>query len=529
MLPADPLADEVLIPGFRTAVHVDCMVGFFSSAVLASLAPGLATYIRGTENTFRLLVSPLLRAEDQAAIEHGLKSADQIADRLLEELIVTEDLLQRHTLRCLSWLLRAERIQIKVALMRDALFHPKVWLFENAGDVVAAHGSGNATETGIRKNIEQLVISRSWQDSNQRYITDKLCYEFGRLWENKDDHCIVVTMPQAVTQRLLRTYDSDSPPSEDHLRALYRRAAAPDEAPGRPPPSLLARPHFEIPDSLNYEDGPFAHQGKAVASWCEARYRGVLEMATGSGKTITAMIGAHRLHARHKPLLIVVAAPYVPLIEQWCDEILPFGLRPVNLTTAGNATKRVSELQRLKRRLRTGLSDVELVVVSHDTLCTPVFRDAVRSFDCARLLIADEAHNLGRQSFVADPPDFFEYRLGLSATPIRQYDEEGTEALFEFFGPVVFRYTLEEAIGRCLVEYDYFVHPVYLTETEMGEWFDLTGKIKDNAWRSDDGNPDEYLAKLFRDRRALLETATGTDCANLEALVRLSPLRTRRD
>ena len=159
-------------------------------------------------------------------------------------------------------------------------------------------------------------------------------------------------------------------------------------------------------------------------------------MATGSGKTITAMIGARRLYEGHKPLLIIVAAPYVPLIEQWCDEIAPFGLKPVDLTTAGGVAKRTSEMQKLKRRLRTGLSDVEVVVVSHDTLCTPAFLATVEAFDCARLLIADEAHNLGRPSFISDPPEFFEYRLGLSATPIRQYDEEGTEALFGFLGPV---------------------------------------------------------------------------------------------
>ena len=231
------------------------------------------------------------------------------------------------------------------------------------------------------------------------------------------------------------------------------------------------------------------------------------------------MIGAHRLYEENKPLLIVVAAPYVPLIEQWCDEIAPFGLKPVNLTTAGSAAKRAGELQRLKRRLRTGLSDVEAVVVSHDTLCTPEFLAAVETFSCTRLLIADEAHNLGRPSFIDNTPEFFEHRLALSATPIRQYDEEGTEALFKFFGPVAFRFTLEEAIGCCLVEYDYYVHAVYLTKGEMEEWFDLTSKIKQNAWRSDGRKPDEYLAKLLRDRRALLETASEK-VATLRALLK---------
>ena len=509
MLPSDPLAEEVLIPAFQTAGKVDCMVGFFSSEVLASLAPGLATYIAGSENNFRLIVSPLLRAEDQAAIEDGLSSPEQIAGRVLEELTVTEDLLQRHTLKCLSWLLRVGRIEIRVALMKDALFHPKVWLFENGSDLVVAHGSSNVTYAGIHKNIEQVAISRSWHDPNQRYITDKLRYEFDRFWDNKDGSCVVINLPEAVRQRLLHTYTSETPPTEDEMRALYERATCIAEEPGHFEPVPITRTGFVIPERLQYEDGQFEHQGKAVAAWCEAGYRGVLEMATGSGKTITSMIGAHRLYKENKPLLIVVAAPYVPLIEQWCDEIALFGLKPVNLTTTGNAAKRAGELQKLKRRLRTGLSDVEVVVVSHDTLCTPEFLAAIKVFDCASLLIADEVHNLGRQSFINDPPEFFEYRLGLSATPIRQYDEEGTEALFGFFGLVEFRFTLEEAIGRCLVEYDYYVHPVDLTETEMDEWFDLTGKIKQNAWRSEGGKTDDYLAKLLRDRRALLETASG--------------------
>ena len=105
-LPNDPLADEVLIPGFQTADSVDCMVGFFSSEVLASLAPGLATYISSSQNSFRLIVSPLLRPDDKEAIENGLKSEEEVADEILEELVVTEDLLQRHTLKCLSWLIR---------------------------------------------------------------------------------------------------------------------------------------------------------------------------------------------------------------------------------------------------------------------------------------------------------------------------------------------------------------------------------------------------------------------------------------
>ena len=401
-------------------------------------------------------------------------------------------------------------MEIKVALMKDALFHPKVWLFHANDDVMAVHGSSNVTQAGIQKNIEQVAVSRSWEDPNQRYIAEKLCDQFEQLWGNKDESCIVVAMPQAIRDKLLQNYRSDSPPAEADLRTLYRRADQfVHESLASYTSPVFQNPSFVIPAGLRFEDGPFDHQGKAVRAWCDAGYQGILEMATGSGKTITAMICAYRLYEAHKPLLLVVSAPYVPLIQQWCDEIAPFGLRPVNLTTAGGATNRARALQRLKRRLRTNLSEVEVVVVSHDTLCTSEFMEAVEEFDCTRLLIADEVHNLGRPSFINDPSQFFEHRLGLSATPVRQYDEEGTEALFQFFGPAVFQFTLEEAIGRCLVEYDYYIHPVHLTESEMDEWLELTGKIKQNAWRDEDGDHDDYLTKLLRDRRALLETASG--------------------
>jgi superfamily II DNA or RNA helicase len=525
-LPRDPFADEVLIQSFAVADRVDCMVGFFSSAILAELAPGLATYLGRPEHRFRLVISPILSPEDQRAIEEGLKSLEEVMSDLMEQALVTADLLQRHTLKCLAHLLRRGQIQIKIALMEGALFHPKVWLFHKGGDLLVAHGSSNVTYAGIRKNMEQVAVSKSWVDATQQFTAEKLADEFAGLWENRQDGCIVVSMPEAIEERLIKIYGSEAAPTEDDLRDLYKRAKEIMEQPEESF-TLSPRPSFALPAGLRYTDGPFEHQGRAVEAWCGANYRGVLEMATGSGKTITAMICAHRVYEMHKPLLIVVAAPYVPLIQQWCDEIAPFGVRPVNLTEASGVRGRAQQLSRIRRRLSGGASDVEAIVVSHRILCDGSFKAELSKFDCARLLVADEAHNLGAEGFISDPPEFFEYRLGLSATPMRQYDDEGTGALFEFFGPVVFRFTLREAIGRCLVEYDYFVHPIELNATEMDRWHDLTTKIKANAWRQERGKPDDYLAKLLRDRRALLETA-ALKIPTLEGLIEHEDLRTLR-
>ena len=486
------------------------MVGFFSSSVLASLAPGLATYINSTDKSLRLIVSPYLSDADRNAIAEGLEKPEDIAAGVIKNLLITEDKLQQHTLKCFSYLMRVGRLELKIALLEDGLFHPKVWLFRQGDTAAAAHGSSNMTTAGVHRNVEQITVSRSWLDPTQDYIINKLQEEFDSLWANKEDYCIVINAPKAIEEKIIQSFSGEHSPTEDDYRALYRKAQAATQKPVEPQPGEVApvTPNeFGIPEWLEYRSGPFAHQGQAVDAWCEADYRGVLEMATGSGKTITAMICAYRLYEAHKPLLIVVAAPYVPLIQQWCDEIEPFGLRPVNLTVAGGARGRSRELNRIKRGFRNGTSDIEVVIVSHDTLCNAALQLELEKFDCTTLLIADEVHNLGRESFVTEPPDFFDYRLGLSATPVRQYDEEGADELFSFFGPVVFRFTLKEAIGRCLVEYDYFVHPAELTPNEMDEWYDLTAKIKANAWRQKDKKPDDYLAKLFRDRRVLLETA----------------------
>ena len=509
ILPKDPVTEDVLIPCFQSATYVDCMMGFFSSEILVSIAPGLATFINCSDESLRLIISPLLRTEDKEAIEDSIVPSEDIATAALKDFVVTENSIAQHTLKCLSWLLRHGRVEIKIAMMKDALFHPKVWLFREDDDVIAAHGSSNMTYAGIQKNIEQISISKSWEEYTQHYTTERLCEQFREFWADENEACTIVSMPQAIKENLLKTYNLDIPPTEDDFHMLYKQATdAIEESPATYDFGKSSRPPFTIPSELRFENGPFEHQGRAIKAWCEADHQGILEMATGSGKTIAAMICAHRLYEVEKPLLIVVAAPYIPLIQQWCDEISPFGLKAVNLTEAKGAKKRAIELNKLKKRIQFGITDIEIVIVSHRTLCNSEFKDELKKFDCKTLLIADEVHNLGSEGFITDPPDFFDYRLGLSATPIRQYDEEGTEQLFAFFGPIVFQFTLEEAIGRCLVEYEYYVHPVELTEGEMDEWYALTEKIGKNAWRQEDRDADdEYLMKLLRERRALLENA----------------------
>ncbi|SFO57901.1 Superfamily II DNA or RNA helicase [Mesorhizobium sp. NFR06] len=508
ILPKDDVATEVIIPGLSASAHADVMIGFFSSQSLAEIAPGLASYLRASSAPLRLVISPYLSATDQDALRRGL-SPETLVGIKFDDQLPNADALARHALTCLAWLIAQARLEMKVALMRDALFHPKVWLFHDEDNIAALHGSANMTGAGLGRNREQLSIARGWTGDDASRTCARLAAEFELLWSGGDNDCIVIDLPTAIEERLLRDYKSERPPDEDDYRLLWRQAhGLPElvpESASRPAGEIV----FAIPEWLDYRSGDYAHQGVAVDSWRDSGWRGILEMCTGSGKTLTAMVGAHTLHAKVGPLLIIVAAPYNVLVQQWCNEIELFGLHPVNLTAEPGPKGRDRVIADARRRLRLGLSPAEVLVTSNDTLCTAEFIEAISRHAGPKLLIADECHNLGAAGFMTAPPTCFDHRLGLSATPVRQYDQDGTAALFEYFGPTCFSFTLEEAIGRCLTPYDYHAHFVSLDDTEMVEWRDLTEKIVRLAWKLDAGIKDEWLESLLLQRRRVLETASA--------------------
>jgi superfamily II DNA or RNA helicase len=509
ILPKDDVAAEVIIPGLAHSANAEVMIGFFSSQSLAEIAPGLATYLRNTSAPLRLIVSPYLNAADQAALQQGT-APDEIAAAKFEASLPDADALSSHALTCLAWLISQGRLQMKIAVMRDALFHPKVWLFHDGADVAALHGSANMTGAGLGRNREQLSLARGWMGDDAARTCAKLSEEFDLLWSGGDNDCLVVELPKALEERLLRDYKGERLPDEDDYRRLWRKAH------GLPEVSVVDTAGdrggdlvFAIPDWLDYRQGDYAHQGEAVDAWRNTGWRGVLEMCTGSGKTLTAMIGAHQLYNEVGPLLIVVAAPYNVLVQQWCAEISLFGLRAIDMTACGGRKERERAIADARRRLRMQLSPSEALVVSNDTLCTPEFIAAIAKHEGPKLLIADECHNLGAIGFMSAPPACFEYRLGLSATPVRQYDEEGTAALFDFFGQPCFSFLLEQAIGRCLTPYDYHVHFVALQPDEMAVWRELSEKIARLSWKIQAGVKDDHLNNLFLKRRRVLETASS--------------------
>ena len=243
-------------------------------------------------------------------------------------------------------------------------------------------------------------------------------------------------------------------------------------------------------------------------------------MATASGKTVTALIAAHRLWQAMGEALIVIAAPSLPLIAQWQGEAKEFGLSAIVL--AGARASKVRAAASTIRRLNLGTQSVGCLIVTNHMLGDDAFQTELRKHTGATLLIADEAHNLGSAGALDRLPLHIPSRLALSATPIRQYDPDGTDGLLAYFGQIVYRFGLREAIGLCLVPYDYYVHPVRLSQDEADEWSSLTAQLQRHSWRRQAEDVDQRpLQALLTRRRRVLETAGG----KIDALRRrLAPL-----
>ena len=520
VIPRDDFVHSVLIASLRLSNSVDCMFGFFSSEALRSIAPGLAEYLVRTDNPMRLIVSPNISSQDAAALREGVSTPSQVIEARLQELLgeakVSASALVKHTLECLAYLLSTDRLQIRIAWLQDGgLFHPKVWFFRDENSTVVAHGSSNFTASGLTRNHEQVRVEASWRSEVAVETINILTNEFEALWNGSREYVLSMDLPLAVKNDLLREYSRNIPPTPDDFSRAWEedekkiRLLVQEVAVG----TDLYPKRLELPQGINIESGPFGHQGKAVSNWEQASRRGVLAMATGSGKTITALAAAVRLQDDCESLLIIVSAPYRPLVNQWIDEVGAFGVEP--LPSKGSAQERTDRLDLAIRSLVSRVSTVQVAVVTQNYLTSKEFRSLLGSVpkQVKTLLIADEVHNLGSAGFISRPPDRFDYRLGLSATPERQYDPEGTRALFDFFGETVFEFSLAEAIGVCLVPYNYYLHKVSLTDDEFEEWQRLTALLVRTGFGGGDQDPSDSgklpsrVTALLRKRRKVIESA----------------------
>ncbi|MFD8527150.1 DEAD/DEAH box helicase family protein [Streptosporangium canum] len=507
------MASDVLMPAFRQASKVRGAFGWFSAGWIKTLAPGLAVYLeRDDVQAIEFTIAPALFPAERQAVETAILTPAEVASRIETEILKATHpdagALANHAVECLTWMLATNRMDLSIAIpLPGANYHPKMWLFSDGHESIAVRGSANATGRAQEYAVEHMDVDCSWIRSSAERVRSAEAMIVD--WAAGRDPVLerTVPLPFALRERLLKLAPAQPPRPSDYNHAIsdFSRASLRN--------TKRLKSTFAIPGHLQWRTGPYKHQGEAVRAWEAAERHGILAMATGAGKTISSLICAYRASQEHDgPFLIVVSAPTTALTLQWNSECTKFGLAPLNPNPGTPAGK--SMLGNALHRLKSGgAGAVECFVVTNNAFNTPSFRKllehAQRTInDLAVMLIADEVHTLGTPSFLDDTPDFLDLRLGLSATPVRQYDEDGTEELLTYFGDTIYEFGLDKAIGFCLTPYDYYFNVVHLNDDELAKFRDLSEKISRRigaAGRFD--VRDEILRTWLIRRREITENA----------------------
>jgi superfamily II DNA or RNA helicase len=477
------LINEFFVPCLEQSARYDRAVGYFSSTFYALIRLPLADFVsRGGK--MRIVCSPHLSGQDIEAIRDGYEQ------RALEGAITRDldrleaDDVGRAAASLLGTLIAAGAIELKLAFNRNerGLFHDKVGIFADhpAGDQVSFTGSANETWaawSGLM-NHESFHAFTSWTPEGAEHVAADVA-SFARLWADGEPTVEVVEFPKVASDRLVEMGDPEGVAAAQH--ELERQLQA-----GQLRPTLRD------------------HQQHALDGWQAAGHRGIFEHATGSGKTITALSCIAVAIEAHRPVLVTV--PSRTLLRQWRAEISAY-FPGIPLLMAGDGR----DGWKTGSVLRDSLLDVgpegSIVLATMDTASSDAF--VTRASGVSRLcLVADEVHRIGsperRKLLEVDA----EWRLGLSATWRREGDNDGTQAIEDYFGPVIEPpYTLADAIeDGHLCRYRYFVHPVPLDDDERVSWQGLSARIAVAIARAG-GEMTENVQHLLIQRARIVKSA----------------------
>lgn len=487
---------EFFIPCLKNSIKYDRAVGYFTSSGVEELEDGLKVF-QENQGRIRLITSTRLESGDLEDIRNGYslrEKAQANFHKNLEEIQQTSP----HLLGYIGMLIKNKILDIKIAVFKnnqDTLYHEKIGFFtDQSGQQIYFIGSNNETHGGHVINGESFEVLSSWNESRR---VKSACDEFEKLWNGQVETLEVLEIFQVSRELLERHAISyPNPPDKNTIK----------------PQKIVINDEKEIildGELINETFELRPYQQDAVDSWINNGGCGVLKMATGTGKTVTA-IGAIRQLLESKPdvepLLILITCPYENLITQWDESFSTTHYQRVLCYVSRDIWFGVA--QRLLSTLELQQKGVGIFITTHATFSKANLRNLISTWRGKLLVISDEVHHMGAKSRYKKLPTNNTFTMGLSATPEKHGDPIGTTAVFEYFGPVVYELPLEKAIQMgFLSPYEYLPIKVHLTDDEFDIYKRLTARIAQLASQTegefnDDGNPELY--KAFRARNAAL-------------------------
>ncbi|XCP85134.1 DEAD/DEAH box helicase family protein [Roseburia hominis] len=470
----DNVVQDFYIPLLRESISYKRAVGFFSSSSLVEISKGIAE-MASEGGKIQIVASPYLSDEDIEAIKKGYEDRNHIIEKALLAQIAEEptDYYSMERLNLLASLIADGIMDIQIAYTEDrggiGMYHEKMGIVEDAlGDKIAFSGSNNESATAMSINYETMDVFRSWGDQSEVERVRLKENAFYSIWHDSEPNIKVMEFPN-ITDALIEKYRRKSPnfniDKDQFARRILTYATKISDMAREQQGPIGAR----VPEDIELRD----YQKDAIASWVGENYRGIFDMATGTGKTLTGLGAISKLSEDLDDVLaVIIVCPYQHLVEQWVEDIVRFNIKPI----IGYSS---SPQRDWKKRLARAVRDQKLrreksffcFVCTNATFANSTVQEEISKIQSSVLLVVDEAHNFGARSYAILLDDRFAYRLALSATLDRHRDDEGTAVLYDFFGKKCIEYSLERAIEQDkLTKYKYFPIPVYLTDEELEKY-----------------------------------------------------------
>jgi superfamily II DNA or RNA helicase len=521
---------QFYLEGLCNSKSFDLLLGYFSSAAINVLSLGFATFLYSGGN-MRMVVNNILSQEDRDAIiaakEGSVKNhAIDLTD--IKQLKRCLDEYGKHFFECLAWLIANNKIQIKIIRPKagKGIAHYKSGLFSDETNSVGFKASCNFTAFGLLENLEELDAFLSWENSRSSKMINRQNADFENIFSGKADYVeylevedVAIAIKKEFGNKFLNELiiqekdlvEKKSRVLENKgIRKTFERVITRIE-------EIIREPKFPYPS------GAREYQIAAYESWVMNGNKGIFAMATGTGKTITSLNCVLEEFRKNPDKIyhILILVPTITLVEQWEKEVLSFNFQEVfKISSKVDWQNKVTTLISTAKKIPISFA----IISTYASFVKDKFQNLIKDLPDDTIFIADEGHNLASPTVASKLRDFrLKKRIGLSATPKRIYDPEGTaemEVFFEDKEPYSFSFSMERAIREgVLCQYYYFPHIIKLTESEMKEYVEISNQLS-KLYRFGKGNPEKesIIERLLLKRKRIIHKANKKLPATVEIL-----------
>ena len=479
---------QFYLDGLANSSEFQLLLGYFSSAAINLLSVGFATFI-SKGGKMRMVINHLLSEKDKEAIKkaENFDRSNKVFD--LSDIVSLGKILDdydTHFFECLAYLIAEKRIEIKVIKPKSGrgIAHYKSGVFSDGENYVGYKASCNFTLFGLSENLEELEAFLSWENGRSNKLIKKQLKVIDKYFTEEDDDVEYLSADEievAIRDKFGKKDIDELVVQEEEL--LKKKMSL---IKNKKLKETILKLHEDIDrirrsPKFPYKEGAREYQVAAYQSWVQNNYSGVFAMATGTGKTITSMNCILNEYRKTKSYKAIILVPTLVLVEQWAAEARNFNFSNIITVSSKNANWKET-LTELKTKESFGILTSYIVIATYKSFTSDKFQEFVKDLNNEEIFIADEAHNIGAGNVKSKLAQLkIKKRIGLSATPKRAYDPEGTKDIESFFNdaePFTYNFSMERAIEEnILCQYYYFPTLVSLQEDEMTKYNEISLRL----------------------------------------------------